>query len=225
MPAQKILKPADRIVIVADNREFTSRVVRELALSDCIVQPKQLEVGDYILSDRCAAERKTAADFVASVFDQRLFEQAASLKRSFARPLLIIEGYDIYSQRNVHPNSLRGALASLAIDYALPILWTENEAETAAMLFWIAKREQLDEGRSLAIRSEKRTATLPEHQEFLVAGLPDINTSRARALLSHFKTPEKVFKASEEKLKKVGGIGDVLARRIRELLESEYKPS
>ncbi|QQG40012.1 MAG: hypothetical protein HYS81_01205 [Candidatus Aenigmatarchaeota archaeon] len=225
MPSQSILKPENKVLIFADNREFASKVVRELALMDCIVQPQQLAVADFILSDRVGVERKTTADFVSSVFDQRLFEQIRNLKNSYEKPILIIEGVDVYGERNVHPNSIRGALASIAIDYAVPILWTQDEAETAGMLFWIAKREQLDLGRPVAIRAEKRRTTLSEHQEFLVAGLPDVNRVRARALLEHLRTPEKLFRASEERLQKVGGIGPVLARRIREVLTSEYAPA
>ena len=222
MPVQSVLKPEGKILIFADHREFASKVVRELALMDCVVQPKQLEVGDFLLSDRVAVERKTTADFVSSVFDQRLFEQLRHLKNSYEKPILIIEGTDIYGERNVHPNSIRGALASIAIDYAIPILWTQDEEETAGILFWMAKREQVDIGRPMAIRSSKRKTPLSEHQEFLVAGLPDVNRVRAVALLDHFKTPEKIFKASEERLQKVEGIGPVLAKRIRDVLASEY---
>lgn len=209
-------------MIFADNREFASRVVKELARLDCVVKPKQLEVGDYILSERVCAERKTAPDFLSSVIDQRIFGQLKSLKESFPKPVLIIEGYDLYSERNVHPNAIRGALACIAVDYAIPILWTEGAEETAAMLFWIARREQVDEERCLAIRAQRKVETLREQQEFLVAGLPGVNTKRARKLLEKIGTPEKVFRASEDKLKKVEGIGDVMAKNLRKVLTEKY---
>jgi len=220
--AQKILK-TDKIVIFADNREFASRVVKELARLDCIVKPKQLEVGDYILSERVCAERKTAQDFLGSVFDQRIFAQLRDLKDSFEKPLLVIEGQNLYSERNVHPNSVRGALACIAIDYGIPILWTESPEETAALLYWIARREQVEEEKCLAIRGQKKTVTLKEQQEFLVAGLPGVNTKRAKRLLEKLGTPEKVFRASEERLKKVDGIGDVMAKNLRKILTENYE--
>ena len=219
---QKILK-TDKVVIIADNREFSSRVVKELARLDCVVRPRQLEVGDYILSDRVCAERKTAPDFLASVFDQRIVKQLQNLKKSFEKPIHVIEGYDLYSQRNVHPNAVRGALASIAVDYGIPILWTEEPEETAALLYWIARREQVEEERGLSIRAQKKIQTLREQQEFLVAGLPGINSKMAQRLLKKFKTPEKVFKASEEKLRKVEGIGDVMAKKIRKVLTEKYE--
>lgn len=222
MPSQKVLK-TDKILIIADNREFASRVVKELARLDCTVKPKQLEVGDYILSERVCAERKSAGDFLASVIDQRLFTQLKDLKNSFEKPILVIEGRDLYTQRNVHPNAIRGALASIAIDYAIPILWTEEPEETASLLYWIARREQVDEERSLSIRGQKKAMTPREQQEFLVAGLPGINTKMSRRLLEKIKTPEKVFRASEERLKKVEGIGDVMAKNLRKILTEKYE--
>jgi len=48
---------------------------------------KSLEVGDYVISDRVAIERKTAQDFVASIIDpeRNLFRQIADLSRSYER--------------------------------------------------------------------------------------------------------------------------------------------
>jgi len=220
---QKVLKPEGKIMVVADNREFNSRVVKELARLDCVVKPSQLEVGDYVLSERVCVERKTSSDFLSSIFDQRIFTQLKNLKNNFERPILIIEGHELYSERNVHPNVIRGALASIALDYFIPIIWTENEEETAEMLYWIARREQVNDDRPLSIRGERKPMGLREQQEFLVAGLPKVNTKIAKRLLERFKTPEKVFKASEEKLKKVRGIGDKLAKNIRKILTEEYE--
>ncbi len=221
MKNQEVLK-TNKIVIIADNREFASRVVKELALLDCVVRPRQLEVGDYILSERVCVERKTAADFLGSVMDQRIFSQLKNLKDSFERPVLVIEGHGLYTERNVHPNAVRGALGCIAIDYAVPILWTESPEETASLLYWMARREQVEEERRLSIRGQSRARSLKEQQEFLVAGLPGINTKRARRLLEKFGTPEKVFRASEDRLKKVEGIGEVMARNLRKILTEKY---
>ena len=218
---QSVLKPDSKILIFADTREFGSRVVEELARLDCIIKPKMLEVADFLLSDRVAVERKTDSDFLQSIIDRRLFEQAKSLTSNFQKPLLIIEGNDLY-KRNLHPNAVRGALASLAIDYGLPIIWTEDGKDTAHMLYWIAKREQIEGNRTISIRGKRTVMTVPEQQRFLIAGLPGVNHILAGRLLKHFKTPENVFNASEDKLQKVRGIGSGLAKRIKILLTKEY---
>ena len=65
------------------------------------------------------------------------------LKQSFDKAVLIIEGEeDIYAVRKVHANAIRGMLASIALDFNIPILHTKTPKETAAMLAVMAKREQ-----------------------------------------------------------------------------------
>lgn len=223
MEKQEILKDDNKVLIFADNREFQSDVVKELARKNCAVKPKQLEVGDFILSEKVAVERKTTSDFLSSVFDQRIFDQLKNLNKSFEKPVLLIEGTDIYSERDVHPNSIRGALSSIAIDLEIPILWSQSQDDTAAILFWIAKREQIEEERNVAIRGGKQPTTLEEKQLWLVAGLPGVDRVRAERILDHFKTPEEVFKADVSELKEVKGVGDKIAKKIRNVLTKEEK--
>jgi Fanconi anemia group M protein len=210
------------VVIFADQREANCRIIHILK-KYCEVREKQLATGDYVLSDRVCAERKSSQDFVQSVIDKRLFRQIGDLKANFEKPVLIIEGGNpLDSGINIHPNALRGAMASIAIDYAVPIIWTASQMDTAHQLLAIAKREQIDEKRSIGIRNKKKFRSTDELQEFLVAGIPKISTEKARRLLKHFKTPENIFTASETELKRVDGIGDELARQIRKLLTSCY---
>lgn len=218
MEKQEVLKEEDEILIFADNREFQSQVVKELARKDCVVKPKQLDVGDFILSDRVAVERKTSNDFLSSVFDNRIFEQLKNLKDSFEKPILLIEGKNLYSERDVHPNAIRGALASISIDLSIPVIWSNSEEDTSAMLFWIARREQLEEERGVSLRGEKQPSTLKEQQLWLIAGLPGIDRKMSKRLLEEFGTPENVFTASEKELKSVKGVGEVTAKKLREVL-------
>ncbi len=211
------------ITIVVDTRELSSSVVRELLSLGVISKPKRLEVGDYVLSSRVCVERKTTEDFLQSIIDGRLFEQAVMLKRSYARPVMLIEGDSLYTRRNISPQAIRGALAAIAIDLGIPIFFTESEAESAALIAAIARREQQEGGRYVEIRSEKRAATLKEQQEFIVAGLPNINTTLAKRLLKEFGSVEKIFTASKEELERVHGIGEKIAEEIRRVITSPYE--
>ena len=211
-----------RPLIFLDTRERNTEAARELARFECIIKEKLLVVGDFLCSDRVAIERKTAGDFVASVIDGRLFKQVKALKDNFDKPVLVIEGEDLYG-RLKNPNVIRGALASIAVDYQLPIVWTNDAHETAGFIFWVAKREQFEEKREVGVRGEKKAESMEEKQEYLVSGLPGINVVRAKALLKHFKSPAAVFSASEEEPQKVEGIGEKLATGMKEALESKYK--
>ena len=221
MAEEKNGKSGKKVKIIIDIRERAMKTF--LKRYDCIFEEKQLPVGDFVLSDRAVAERKTVKDFVQSVSDGRLFNQLIMLKQ-VQRPILIIEGMDINSHnRDIQPNAIRGALASVVIDYQIPILWARNIEETAALLYQIAKREQLKKKRPISIRVKHRFRSLREQQEFLVCGLPLVSTVLARRLLDKFGSPEAVFNASEEDLQKVKGIGKELAAKIKNVLETKFK--
>jgi len=212
-----------RPLIFVDTRERNTETAQELARQECTIKEKLLVVGDYLLSDRVAIERKEAGDFVSSIIDGRLWQQVKALKENFEKPVLLIEGNDLYS-RLKNPNVIRGAFASLALDWQIPLIWSRDARETAALIFWIAKREQFEEQREVAVRGEKKAESTEEKQEFLVSGLPGVNIVRAKALLRHLKSPQTVFLASAEELQKVEGIGEKIAAGIREIMERPYKP-
>ena len=208
------------LTVYADDRE--NAVAKKLSRMDLIVRKQRLDVADFIVSDRTAIERKKAEDFVDSVIDSRLFEQVQELQQ-FQRPIIIIEGEGLYHHRDIHPNALRGAMATLAIDYGIPIIWSDDRKDTARILESLAKREQEEKDREIAIRGEKSGKNDKEVQEFFVAGLPGVNTKIAERILSHFGSIEKTVNASEEELKDVEGIGDKKASQIRDLITREYK--
>jgi len=60
-------------------------------------------------------------------------------------------------------------------------------------------------------------------QEEIVAILPGVSTVISKRLLKHFVSVEKVFKAKDEKLQKVKGIGKKLSKRIRKILTEKYE--
>jgi ERCC4-type nuclease len=223
MHAQKVL-PDEKVTVLADSREDKSSVIRFLEELGVNVRSIQLKVGDYIVSDRIGIERKRIPDLLQSVTDQRLFRQLEELADSYEKPLLILEGSPetLFTGRNMHPNSIRGALASITVDYSVPILWTPDSRETAAQIHRIAYREQFKSGRELQIRAKQRCPTHARYQEFMVSGLPQVSSKLSKRLLKEFKTPKRVFSAKPERLMRVDGIGKEKAKRIWEALNREY---
>ncbi|MFC6796531.1 MULTISPECIES: DEAD/DEAH box helicase [unclassified Haladaptatus] len=216
----------DVVEIVADQRELDSTIARDLSKRDGIkIRLETLEVGDYVLSDRVVVERKSVSDFLDTLTggDRSMFEQVGDAARYYGRPVVIIEGENLYGERNVHPNAIRGALASLAVDFGASILRTEDQKDTADLLEIIASREQKTEQREVRVHGKKTKKTLTEQQEYVVASIADIGPVTARALLSAFGTVEAVMEATEEELMEVKGVGKVTAERIREVVGSDYK--
>jgi len=210
------------IQVIADSREMNSDVVKKLIDLGVELKVETLKTGDYVLSDRCVVERKTVSDFCTSIIDGRLFTQVASLRDLYEKPVVLVEGGTLYGSRNVLPQAILGALASVLIDYGVPLVRTESCEETALLLASIARREQLEKKREPRVRVKHKPATMKEAQEFVVAGLPNVDTIRARRLLEAFETVEEVFTKDEEELRHVRGIGKKIAESIRKVLTSKY---
>ncbi|ELZ47266.1 Hef nuclease [Halorubrum californiense DSM 19288] len=214
------------IEVVVDQRELDSSIAKDLSTRDELVtRLETLAVGDYVLSDRVAVERKSAADFVDSMLDsdRSMFEQVGELSRAYARPVMVVEGTNLYGQRDIDPNAIRGALASLAVDFDVSVLRTEGEEDTTELLATIAKREQETRDREVSVHGEKTTKTRAEQQEYVVSSIADIGPVTARTLLEYFGTVEAVMTAPEDDLLEVDGVGPVTAERIREVVGSEYE--
>ena len=209
--------------IIVDSRELGSATTRELSKYDIAITQETLSIGDFIISDRTAVERKTVEDFVASIIDGRLFEQVSNLKSAYEMPILLIEGESFQTSRNIAPEAVMGAVASVIVDFGVPVVWTRSPSESALLLLSIARREQSKGERRPRIRMERKPESLAHEQEFVVAGLPLVDTVLARRLLRAFGTIEKVFLASEQELQNVEGIGRKISDRIRKLLTAPYR--
>ncbi len=215
----------EKMYIYVDQRERNSGIARKLSEMGATVDVKQLQVADFLVSEKVAVERKTTADFLQSMIDGRLMGQMSEMCRNFESPILMIEGdpVELYTERNIHPNAIRGAIASIAVNFGVPIIYTTSPDDTAAFLYVLAKREQEGGKKEIALRGEKKAMSLSEWQQFVVESLPNISAVMAKRLLEHFGSVEKVFNAEEKQLQDVEGVGDVKAQRIREIIRSEYE--
>jgi Fanconi anemia group M protein len=215
----------DTVEIVVDQRELDSAIARDLSTRAGVeTRLETLAVGDYVVSDRVAVERKTVADFLDTLTggDRSLFEQVGDLSRHYARPVVLLEGEGLYEERNVHPDAIRGALSSLTVDFGVSVLRTEGEGDTADLLAVLAGREQTTRDRTVSVHGEKSSKTLGEQQEYVVGAIADIGPVTARSLLEHFGSVEAVMTAREEDLLDVDGVGEVTADRIRTVVGSDY---
>lgn len=216
--------------IFVDHRERSSGVIKELIKREIEVIEKQLILADFVIKTKnlngeiltVGVERKTINDFLNSIIDKRIISQLINLKKHFDTPLLILEGEEnIYQIRNFHPNAIRGMLASIAIDFNIPILHTRNNKDTANLLAIIAKR--LEKPRSLpSLLKKRKPLTLEQQQEFLIESLPGIGPTISKSLLNRFKTIKKIINATEEELKEVEKIGPKKIENLKKVLENRY---
>ena len=113
-------------------------------------------------------------------------------------------------------------LTSIALNYRVPMLFTDSARETAQYIFVIAKREQEETGVEFNVHPEKKNLSIKEQQEYIISSLPGVGSVLSKPLLKHFKSVKNVVNAEEKQLEEVEGIGKKKAERMRDILDREY---
>jgi len=211
-----------KIHITVDSREHNSGMFRRLSSIDGVrAERAELPCGDYLLGEDLAVERKAANDFAISIMDRRLFQQVAALKAAYDHPVVIIEG-DIFSIRSaITQEALIGALSYLSVIEKITVHHVGDAAQCAALLVTMARHRQQGLGYEVPLRANKPKDWRAISQ-YLVEGLPGIGPTASKKLLSHFGSAEAVFRADQESIQRVPGIGPKTALRIREALSASY---
>ncbi|MCE4617416.1 MAG: helix-hairpin-helix domain-containing protein [Desulfurococcales archaeon] len=211
-----------KIRVIADLRERNTSVTKYLE-EMVMVEYKQLTVGDYIISDDIAIERKSASDFVKSLFDGRLFDQAKRLSEAYLTPIMIIEG-DLNKISKRFRNQARAALISLTLDYGIKIIYSQDPRETAEILAYLARKVFYSRGgQRILVHKKPKLSSISEWQLYIVQSLPNIGPKLAVRLLEMFGSVEKIFTASISELSRIPGIGEKRALYIRKILQSKWQ--
>ncbi|MGQ9542846.1 MAG: ERCC4 domain-containing protein [Candidatus Bathyarchaeia archaeon] len=207
--------------VIIDERE-KSTVPTHLKRMGLTIDYRMLGEGDYLI-DGYAVERKSTHDFFSSLYSGRLFDQAYRLSQSRFFPVMIVEG-DLYStlEETRNPKVFWGALISLSFQYGVRILFTRNPEETAELIWILAKHPPKLQSKPPIIVRKPRGALIREGQIALVQGLPGVGPRLAEQLLRRFKTPRKVFMATEAELCFRGGLGRSKAAKITSLLDTDH---
>lgn len=206
--------------IIVDNRERNPELLAFLNRNGVDLTFAQLPIGDYILSDRMCAERKTEKDFENSIIDTRLFEQANRLSNSFEKAVMIIENDG--SERAMGRNIILGAILKLHSEFGIQVLFSSSGEETAYILNKLADKEQQREGREPRLAGQKKASSTYQWQLLILGSIPGIGPTLAKSLIRHFKTLKNVALASPEELMEVEKIGRKKADKVFEILNSEF---
>jgi len=213
----------DRILIYVDNRENNDLIKELYRLEEIKVESKKLEVADIVISENIAIERKAKIDFVNSIIDKRLFSQLKDLATNYRRPILILEGREnLFSLRNINPNVIRATLSSIAIDFRIPIIFTDSIIETTQMIRTITLRTKRDK-KEISLVANKSSHSENEELEKFISSIPKINVVNAKGLLKHFKSIKELVNTTQKKLLDCSGIGPGRAKFIYEFFRREYK--
>ncbi|KQC05108.1 MAG: Hef nuclease [Methanoculleus sp. SDB] len=213
--------PAAGPRIIADDRETASRVVERLHALGANLDIRRMESGDYAIGERILVERKTTRDFVDTLVERDLLGQIRTMAHAVSRPVLIVEGDDVFSERNILPNAIRGALAAIAVDMGVSIFYTRSPEETAEVIYVLAKREGSEPGERQA-HPRKAYRSYDDQMEYILTAFPGIGPKQAQKLLAHFGSLKNVVTADEGDLATVPGVGVKTARTIADLAGRRY---
>ena len=186
-----------------------------------------LKVGDYQIGDSVIVEAKEVSDFIASIKDNRLWEQADNLTQ-VEHPILAIIGKNIWKpfyfskSRNVH-NVFYGALASIAIKFRIPVVFFNDEDDFLNFLAVIDRK--LSKG-AKSIRPApifRKPKTLRERQENCLTAIEGIGIETASKLLDCFGSIKNIANSNEAELQMVEGIGKKTAKNILKVLANKIE--
>ncbi len=223
-----------KLMKVFDNKKADERILQ--------YESKRLSVADIVVSERVGIERKEGADFIASIMDNRLFEQLLRLKEAYPEgAILIIEKLndDTFENTGMKISSIYGALAFVSYKLGVSVIPSRNLEDTAIIIERIAYREQVKDNMPLLSRMVPKGMNIEERRAFIIEGLVDIGSIKAKTLINKFKTPFNVFKAiknteitytrtGKEKgiegpLKEIKGFGWKFLKKNKELIFGKIK--
>ena len=211
-------KEREKPRIMVDYRERNSLVISELVSLGLDVEVKELKVADYLVNGT-AIERKTVSDFIGSMKNGRLLRQLEELKQ-YESILLVVEGIDeqeLYTDSEevigMHPNSVRGFLLSILLNYKVPVIFTKNYEDTARFISVLSRKKP----KETPLNVTKKFLSMKEQTQYILEGFPGIGPKTAKKLLKKFKTIKNIINAPEEDLKKeIGKKADNLLRIIEQ---------
>ncbi len=209
--------------VVADERERASGVPEELSKLNVRVYFSRLPVADYVLNPEVAVERKSVRDLVSSVYDSRLFYQAAKISAAYAKPFLLVEG-DSKEVESLARNlkSFYGAIANVTMAYGLRVLYTANPRETALAIAELLSHARAKPLARMPSELPPKAKTVPLQQLYLVSSMPGIGRKLAEKLLSKYGTPRRVMALTAGELAMTQGIGWKKAEKIKVVLDAKF---
>jgi len=205
--------PVKIIVDVHERQNGIAETLRELGAD---VEIAALPAGDYAVGADTLVERKRVLDLHAAVLKGRLWPQLGKLRAACAFPYLLVEGTDI-DRGPLHHNAVRGACFAV-IDQGIALLRSGYQRDSALWIHRLAVRCQQVEPAAdrPAYAQRPRPSPGDETAEAVLAAVPGISTTSARALLVRFGSVVGVVSADPGEWLSVPGIGPERARALEE---------
>lgn len=204
--------------ILIDDRERASNIPRLLAsMPDTRVTFQRLDIGDYMdEGGKLYLERKSAADFTASIISKRLFTQVEMARTRQARIAVVVEG-DPFAVGRSHDAAIAGALSYLPVIEGVSVVTVNRSDQAAQLIHTMLRHAVFGLGYEVSLQPPK-PKTLEAQRKHVICSLPGVGEKTAAALLLHFGSVGAVMRADQTALEAVPGVGKKLAQQIASVL-------
>jgi ERCC4-type nuclease len=195
------------------------------------VQVEELPIGDYIFTDgneSVAFEFKTTADFVASIQDGRVFNQAINMAEEYNHAFVIIQGDDhsrakaLAMSRNYHEITYFGYLGAIAsLNRFVTVIESYSPFINEAYYRMLINAKKSLSTKPIVKKFPKKDKN--PAMNYLCYCIYGLNHKRAHDIVTTLNLHSKkdLDNLTKEDLKKINGIGDKLADNILNSIQNE----
>ena len=211
-------------MIIVDFRE-DKQIINKLKSHNIDIKIDDLEVGDYLLPNGIAIERKER-DILQSISSGRIWEQMKNLSQ-YEHPILCIITQNIWkdiyytSNRNIH-KSYFGAISTIIYKFNIPVLTFQDKDDFITFLITLHNKSISNKQSSRPKPMIRKPRNNNEILENIIAQIPGISINKAKRLLSKYHTIKDIMNASTEDISKIEGFGKKTIFKIREILNHQY---
>ena len=228
-------------MLIIDSREKEGSKLVKLVESkarslNIQTEKKWIEIGDYVFDDVCF-EAKSTTDFLGSVISKRLWTQIDNMDRHYKTNVVIIYGtiqeaiFNVkkYGKAKIQEparsimlnNKFLGAIGRITLDTDVKAFWVPTEEEASLIITAICKMKPIQRD---VIRPEvfKRVTTDDLRLDVLTS-IKGVSIKKAKLLIKEYGSVMEIGEQTEEELQYLDGVGQVLASRILNTLNSEKK--
>jgi len=213
---------------IFDEKERASDLFPTLDEQDREYIIKTLDIGDFVLSERCCGEIKrvsyTGNDLKSSLFDGRLYEQSEQRRDNYEINIMIIEITSKHKLFDQHftKQHLKSLEFSLIIDFNTHVYYTESTKGTIELIYKIWEKLKKGKRYVTPINKRKIPFTLKQKQIRFISGLLDVGKLKATELIRDWGNPLEViawiFKEKDDQYK-VEGFDKEFFKKNRDLLD------
>lgn len=221
------------LIMDSKERAKNPRIYESFIAQGITVEVHALKSGDYWLpspEDKdLLIERKTAFDMIHTLREGRLWDQIKALAElKEVTPVFLLEGSPVIIKKfsEWSEESIVRILWSITLGWKIRLMFTPSPIWTGISIGQQCKTMSAEKKfRIYPVRVKaKRAMTDDEAARFLVEGLPNVSAVLANRLLQQFRSPRKVFTATNEELEQIEGLGPKKIEKISQILDHTYVP-